>query len=221
MLVLVGGGIAFSNERSATVNTAYIEIAGQMRMLTQRLSKAALLAVQGKEPAFAQLQESRDGLARDLALLTAGGDNAGVNLPPSPASAQGALADLAKTWEGARASADTILAAKPILIELGRAFDTVNAGNAGLLDAAEQLTGRMAQAGSSNRDLAAANQLVMLTQRIAKNANLLHVSETIDPESAFLLSKDTSDFAERVRGLSSGNETLRLTAQPRRATTML
>ena len=71
----------------------------------------------------------------------------------------------------------------------------------------------MAQAGSSSRDLAAANQLVMLTQRIAKNANLLHVSESVDPESAFLLSKDASDFAERVRGLSSGNDALRLTAQ--------
>ena len=100
-----------------------------------------------------------------------------------------------------------------ILIELGRTFHAVNAKNAELLEAAEQLAGRMAPAGSSNRDLAAANQLVMLTQRIAKNANLLHVSESIDPESAFLLSKDTSDFAERVRGLSSGNDSLRLTAQ--------
>ncbi len=212
-LVCIGGGIAFSNERSAIVNTAHIEIAGQMRMLTQRLAKAALLGVQGKEPAFPQLQESRDVFARDLALLTAGGERAAVSLPPSPDNAQAALAELAKLWEGSQKSADAILAAKPILIELGRTFDAVNARNAELLDAAEQLAGRMAQAGSSSRDLAAANQLVMLTQRIAKNANLLHVSESVDPESAFLLSKDASDFAERVRGLSSGNDALRLTAQ--------
>ena len=123
------------------------------------------------------------------------------------------LSELAKSWDASQKNADAMLGAKPILIELGRTFQSLNDKNSELLDAAEQLAGRMAQAGSASRDLAAANQLVMLTQRIAKNANLLHVGESIDPESAFLLSKDTNDFGERVRGLGTGNDTLRLTAQ--------
>ena len=213
VLVCIGGGIAYGNGRVASFNTAYIEIAGQMRMLTQRLAKAAQLAVQGKESAFVQLQESRELFARDLVLLTTGGEQPGISLPPSSEDAQAVLSELAKAWEGSQKNADAILAAKSILVELGRSFAAINAKNADLLDAAEQLAGRMTQAASTARDLAAANQLIMLTQRIAKNANLLHVGESIDPESAFLLGKDTNDFAERVRGLAAGSETLRLTAQ--------
>ena len=37
------------------------------------------------------------------------------------------------------------------------------------------------------RQIAVANQVVMLTQRIAKNANALLVANAIDPEVAFLL----------------------------------
>ena len=213
VLVCVAGAIAYGNARFAAIDTAYIEVAGQMRMLTQRLAKAAQLAVQGKESAFTQLQQSRTLFASDLTLLTSGGEQPGISLPPSSEPAQAVLSELAKSWDGSQKNADAMLAAKPILIELGRSFQALNDKNSELLDATEQLAGRMTQAGSAARDLAAANQLIMLTQRIAKNANLLHVGESIDPESAFLLSKDSNDFAERVRGLSTGNETLRLTAQ--------
>ncbi|HTP94820.1 MAG TPA: methyl-accepting chemotaxis protein [Burkholderiales bacterium] len=213
VLVCIAAGIAFSNARFAAHNAAQIEIAGEMRMLTQRQPKAARLAVEGQEPAFAQLQDSRDRFARDLALLVGGGEHADVNLPPSSEAAQGLLGGLSATWEVSKKNADAILAAKALLIELGRSFDAVNARNADLLDATEQLAALMVQGGSAQRDLAAANELVMLTQRIAKNANLLHVGETIDQEAAFLLSKDINDFAERVRGLTAGSDTLRLGAQ--------
>lgn len=52
----------------------------------------------------------------------------------------------------------------------------------------------------------------MLTQRLAKNANALLAGETIDPEVAFLLGKDTNVFRSTLEGLRNGSAALRLPA---------
>ncbi|MFM2400342.1 MAG: hypothetical protein RL341_2499, partial [Pseudomonadota bacterium] len=70
------------------------------------------------------------------------------------------------------------------------------------------------QGGASPREISAAGQLVMLTQRLAKNANELVSGETVNPETAFLLGKDTNTFRDLMEGLLNGSEALRLTAAP-------
>jgi len=49
-----------------------------------------------------------------------------------------------------------------------------------------------------------------LTQRLAKNANELVSGETVNPETAFLLGKDTNTFRDLLEGLLNGSEMLRL-----------
>jgi twitching motility protein PilJ len=50
----------------------------------------------------------------------------------------------------------------------------------------------------------------MLTQRLAKNANALLAGETIDPEVAFLLGKDTNEFRGLLAALHKGSDAMRL-----------
>ena len=69
---------------------------------------------------------------------------------------------------------------------------------------------RQLQSGAGVREIAAANQMVMLTQRIAKNASSLLVGDEISPEIAFLLGKDTNTFRELLNALQKGNENLRI-----------
>jgi twitching motility protein PilJ len=54
--------------------------------------------------------------------------------------------------------------------------------------------------------------MVMLTQRIAKNANTLLSFDTVDQDAIFLLGKDTAQFKADLLGLRDGNEKMRLTA---------
>ena len=70
----------------------------------------------------------------------------------------------------------------------------------------------MVQAKTPQRDVSIASDQVMLTQRMAKNANNLLSSDVIDPEVAFLLGKDATAFRDTLNGLLVGNEDLRLTA---------
>ncbi len=211
--LLLAGGAAFVNNRLSVHDTLYVEVTGQMRTLTQRLAKAALEAAQTNAAAFGQLQESRDAFNSSLDLLTRGGEREGTSLPASPDSVQPLLAQLAKQWDSSRRYAANILAEKDVLVAAGKAFEQINAGNDALLDQSEQLVALMSQAGSGAREFNSANQLVMLTQRIAKNANLLQAGQIVDPEAAFLLGKDANSFADIVRGLSEGSDALRLAAQ--------
>jgi twitching motility protein PilJ len=88
----------------------------------------------------------------------------------------------------------------------------VNGSNPLLLDLAEQVQALKLESKAAARELSAAAQLVMLTQRMAKNANALLAGETIDPEVAFLLGKDTNQFRSLLEGLQKGSAQLRLVA---------
>jgi twitching motility protein PilJ len=98
------------------------------------------------------------------------------------------------------------------LVALAKGLEAINQSNATLLELAQQAAAQVAQGGGSLREVDFTNQLAVLSQRIAKNANSLVSSEEIDPEIAFLLGKDTGTFRDILNGLLKGSEPLRLPA---------
>jgi len=98
------------------------------------------------------------------------------------------------------------------LLQLGNSIRAINANNPQLLELAEQISALKLQSNAGARELSVAGQLVMLTQRMAKNANALLAGESIDPEVAFLLGKDTNTFRDLLQGLIKGSDALRLSA---------
>src|SRR4051812_32503665 len=84
LLMAVNGLIVVYDARQATFNTLYVAAVGKIRMLSQRLAKAAQQASQGNAVAFKQLRESRDEFAAVVQLLESGGTASGVSLPATP-----------------------------------------------------------------------------------------------------------------------------------------
>jgi len=66
-------------QREATYGTIYVSTSAQMRMLTQRIAKAAQTGLIGSPEAFKQLQQSRDEFIAALKLLTQGGQAGDVS----------------------------------------------------------------------------------------------------------------------------------------------
>ncbi|MGE5489901.1 MAG: methyl-accepting chemotaxis protein [Actinomycetota bacterium] len=209
-LLLAIAILVYHDNRESTYGTAYVAAAGEMRMLSQRLAKASSLAIQGNPTAFVQLKESRDSFSQILDRVTNGGEVAGIDVPSSPGSVGAQLDELTKQWANTEKDASTVLAQEKNLITLGKDVATIDAKNSALLDLSEQIAALKLQTGSSSREIAAANQLVMLTQRIAKNAAAMLVGDVINPEVAFLLGKDTNAFRDNLTGLIKGSESLRL-----------
>ncbi|HMW56585.1 MAG TPA: methyl-accepting chemotaxis protein [Accumulibacter sp.] len=212
LVMLVIAVLAYRDDRQSAYNTAYIATAGEMRMLSQRLAKASSLALLGDTVAFKQLLESRDSFANYLERLTTGGELAATRVPPSPASVQGQLQTLTQIWEKTDKNASRLLEMEKNLVSLGKDIATINDKNPQLLELSEQIAALKLQGSASVREIAAANLLVMLTQRIAKNASALLLGDAIDPEIAFLLGKDTNTFRDTIQALTKGSDTLRISA---------
>ena len=210
VLLAVDGVIVALDARQGTFGTLYIASVGKIRMLSQRLAKAAQQASQGNIEAFKQLKESREEFASLMKLLSEGGQTAGTSLPPTPAAARPALDALDKEWKKTEKNSGLVVAEQANLVALGNAVRSINASNPTLLELADEIAAMSVQAGGSLRQNAITSQLVMLTQRMAKNANTMLAGDIVDPEVAFLLGKDTNTFRDTLQGLLAGNESLRI-----------
>ena len=203
-VMLLIAGLVFHDNRESTHNTAYIAASGEMRMLSQRLAKASSLALQGNAVAFKQLKESRETFAKLLGSLTNGGEIGGVGVPASSSDVRPQLDALTERWAATDKDAETVIGQEKNLVALGKSVAIIDDKNSVMLELTEQMAALKLQAMASPRDIAAANQLVMLTQRIAKNASALLVGAEINPEVAFLLGKDTNAFRDLLSGLGKG-----------------
>ncbi len=204
LLLLVIAFMVVRNNQEASHGTAYVAASGEMRMLSQRLAKASSQALQGNPTAFAQMRESRDTFNQLVDRLNLGGDIGQVSVPASPASVKPFLDALGERWTQSDKDAAAVIAQEKNLVDLGKNVAAIDDNNVVMLELTEQVAALKLQGGASARDIASANQLVMLTQRIAKNASALLVGDEINPEVAFLLGKDTNNFRDILQGLGRG-----------------
>ena len=209
-LLAVDAVVVAYDTRESTFGTVYISTVGKIRMLSQRLAKAAQQASQGNVLAFRQLGESRDEFAALVKLLADGGTVGGVDVPPTPQRVRPALQALEREWAKTEHNAGLVLAEQRNLVALGDAVRKINTNNPTLLGLAEEIAALSVQSGGSLRQNAMTSQLVMLTQRMAKNANTMLAGDVVDPEVAFLLGKDTNTFRDILQGLLQGSEALRV-----------
>jgi len=210
LLLLLDAAIVVMDARQATYNTLYVASVGKVRMLSQRLAKAAQQASQGNHEAFKQLRESRDEFAGLVKLLADGGVTGGVELPPTPEGERAQLEALQTEWRRTERNAALVIHEEKNLVALGEAVRSINKNNPALLELADEVAALSVQSGGSPRQNALASRLVMLTQRMAKNANTMLAGDIVDPEVAFLLGKDTNTFRDALQGLIHGNQALRI-----------
>src|ERR671938_1985723 len=118
LLMTINGLIVVYDARQATFNTLYVAAVGKIRMLSQRLAKAAQQASQGNREAFKQLRDSRDEFAATVTLLSAGGGASGVTLPPTPQSVRPQLAALETEWKKTERNAGLVIREEPNLVAL-------------------------------------------------------------------------------------------------------
>ncbi|KUF40129.1 chemotaxis protein [Comamonas kerstersii] len=206
LLALVAGWVLQQADRSAKQLAA----TGQSLMQSQRLAKSVTQALLGKEPAFPELQDSASVLGRNVRALTQGDAELGVqSLDPAYEEDLGSVSRLAQQAEK---NARAVLNQQKILMQAGDALRSINRQSSGLLELAEAVATTKLQIGAAAPEIAAASQLVMLTQRIGKSANEFQTIDGVSPEAVFLLGRDLNSFKELAEGLLHGNAELRLSA---------
>jgi twitching motility protein PilJ len=194
--------------RQASNGTLQAEIVGDTLMHTQRLAKAATNAVGGNPTALAELRDSRDRIAANLAALEKG--DPGRGLSPSSAQIQPAIARLIEKWKASEAAASTIVANEKTLLAFGAVIKRINDTSPRLLQLTEEIAALKLQNGAPAREIAAAGQLVMLTQRLGRSANSMISGDTANAEIALTLGRDIALFRDLTQALLAGSDTLRI-----------
>ncbi|MBI3149465.1 MAG: type IV pili methyl-accepting chemotaxis transducer N-terminal domain-containing protein [Betaproteobacteria bacterium] len=211
VLILISGVLFVFEFRSTSQAAVSAGTATEMQMLSQRLARGVAQTVLGNQAGFAQVKDAKERFRADLDALMKGGAVRGVDVVATGDDALlSQLQEIATRWEKAEAAANLVLSNQEALTTLNAGVDNINQGNGPLLEVSEQAATQLAQSGGTVKEVAFANQLVMLTQRIAKNSNALRAGDEIDPEVAFLLGKDVGTFRDVLNGLLKGSEPLRL-----------
>ena len=210
--LLMGALFVYINSSISILTSTQTQIAGDALMHSQRIGKAAPNAIQGNPEAFKQLDESRREFNTDLTTLREGGTYQGRSIKKPNAELAAILGDAQKVWDSSDKAATTILKLKKELTGFGQTLQKLNTLTPGLLELTEQISTLKAQGGASPREISASGQLVMLTQRLGRSANEFLTTEGVNPETAFLLGKDTNTFKDITDGFLNGSDVLRLTA---------
>lgn len=198
-LVLTAVVLVLWDNVTTRKNTAYLTGAGEMRMLSQRLAKASSLAVQGNAVAFSQVSKAQQGFSALLTRLDRGGEVAGVNVGRAPAAVSAQLETVKNIWRETDSSAQAMSTQESALIGLGNNAEVVMAKAPQMLELSEQLA-EVKLTGGSIRDVANANKMVTLSQKMTKNVMALQIGEKVDPEIQVSLTKDVKLFRDLLEG---------------------
>ena len=206
--VLIAFLFLWVDSRQASDATRWLQQIGDALTHSQRVAKAAPQAIAGDPDAFMQLRESRDIVNRSITQLAEGGD-AGRGVPSEMLSD---IQKLQQAWSASSDAAQVIGYQSALLQSLGAMRREVIRVNPQMLEAAQAVAGSKLQAGASNREVAAAGELVMLTQRIAKDVNELVFSGMSDNTTEASLRQSVTSFRDLTDSLLSGNDRMRIPA---------
>ncbi|PXW93854.1 twitching motility protein PilJ [Sphaerotilus hippei] len=196
--------------RSAGGSASQVGATGQALMQSQRLSKSVLQAMVGQEPAFAEVRESAQVLARNVRGLHAGDAGAGIDAAPLPV--RGQLEVLLPLVDQAEKQARVVLERQRLLTRAGEFLRAISQQSGALLESTQAVLAQKVQQGAAAAEISAAGQLMMLTQRVGKSANEVLSIQGVSPEAVFLLGKDLSALRDVAQGLLDGDAARRLGA---------
>jgi twitching motility protein PilJ len=217
--LVLGGVFVWLNSNVSVMSATQTQIAGNTLMHSQRIGKAAPNAIRGNYEAFQQLESSRKEFNENLKVLMAGGNYLGRDIDTPSAAIESHLKDINKAWITSDKAAATILKLRNELAGFGVTLQKLNNLSPTMLELTEQIATLKMQNGATPREISVASQLVMLTQRLGRGVNEFMTSEGVNPETAFLLSKDTNTFRDIIEGFLNGSEQLRLSATKDEETT--
>ncbi|MCO5108012.1 MAG: methyl-accepting chemotaxis protein [Burkholderiaceae bacterium] len=206
--VLIAFVFLWLDSRQAGDSARWLQQVGDGLTHSQRVAKAAPQAIAGDPEAFVQLRDSRDIVNRSITQLAQGGDD-GHGVPSEMLSD---IQKLQQAWSASSDAAQVIGYQSALLQSLGAMRREVIRVNPKMLEAAQAVAASKLQAGASIREVAAAGELLMLTQRIAKDVNELVFSGMADNTTEASLRQSVTGFRDLTDSLLSGNERMRIPA---------
>jgi twitching motility protein PilJ len=204
--LLIAFAMLWLDSRLANDRSSWFQQIGEALTQSQRVAKAAPQAIAGDAVAFGVLNDSRVAMNSALDRLVSGGEGERA----APAELMADLRTLRLIWTQSNGAVQAIMNQSLLLQSLGGMRREVIRANPQMLEAAQAVMASKLRAGMPAREVAAAGELVMLTQGIAKDVNELILSDSPDRAAEARLHQSINGFRELNDGLLTGNDRLRL-----------
>ena len=199
----------WQNAASDARSAGQSQVAGDAVMHSQRVGKAAPNALRGDAPAFAQLEESRAELGRELDLLARGGQSPTGRIPAASGERADKLSQAIATWNASSKAAGTIIGFKSNLLAFGvslRQFEEVAPELMGIADRLQKEGGA---GGAESRREVAALSMMSLTQRLSAGTQTFTTPGSAQNAVVTILG-DIESLNEIIDGLLNGSARLGL-----------
>ena len=181
-------------------------VANDIQLLSQRVANLAQQATSGDPDAFKPLQENRDRLVGDLALLTQGGTRKGVDIPPPSESEAPILRKIAETWQPLDEQVNKVYRQQANLLQLQKQEDIIEKSGTKVLSLSQSLLNGVIDRGEDYRAVAWTRQVYadVLNFDLLDAKSLVSTDQPA-PQVALQLAKNVGSFRNTVKGLLDGN----------------
>jgi twitching motility protein PilJ len=209
LIFVLALGITFNYIDTATKHDKeYIRLAGEQRVLSQRIVKDAVESSSANVEAFKQLKKTKNNFEQNLKFLTEG--NPDLGLPPTPAattddSAGTKLLQVSHLWDDYRKQADTILKAEGTIRMLSEFVGAVNETMPNLLAVSDEVVSIMIESGANASQVYVAARQLMLIPRISVNANKVLQGGQGAASAADRFGRDAALFGRVLDAMLKGN----------------
>jgi len=189
--------------QQAGYDKVYLSQTGNLRVLSQQISKAATEAAAGKAEAFGVLKEARDSFEKRWALVVNG--SASEGLPPAPAEVQAEIAEVQADWEVMLKDADAILVAEPVVTSMHELATSLEETIPQLQIAYAEVNAILLESDAPANQVSVAQRQALLTERILGSVNQVLAGDDNSVQASDMFGRDASLFGRVLDAMQNGN----------------
>lgn len=206
-LILLFINFVYLNVQSS-YDTEYIGHSGELRVLSQQISKSATEAATGTPEAFGLLLETRNDFEQRWGYLANGRDETG--LPATPAALQEPLSRVQADWDKLRGNADAILNSQNTVLSLHEVAATLSDTVPQLQIEYEDVVDVLIDSGAAADQVSIAQRQSLLAERILGSVNRVLTGDADAVMAADSFGRDAGLFGRVLQGMLQGNDVMNI-----------
>lgn len=193
--VAVALSLSVLERRGDRIMAMQNEVVGDVLMHSQRLAKAANLAVQGNLQAHGQLMNSQAFLSDAAEALVNGGTVGRVSVPAMTGSSADGARRFLQIWQQVSPSVNALIEQQSVLVRYNNLVNEVGAVQRELSQAQQAGLAIIRDAGGSTADQLLFSHLNAYTRTIVGEIVRMHANSTYDSRDAVVLAHAIENYA--------------------------
>ncbi|MFT5690860.1 MAG: twitching motility protein PilJ [Oceanicoccus sp.] len=192
--------------RDSGKDAQYLELTGDLRILSQQISTSSRQATAGEAEAFDQLSKARSRFSQAVSVL----QNGTPSLESPRVMLGSELTKLGSLWSNIDSAAITIVENRERILFLHEVAKTLNDAIPELQSEYNNVVDILIQRGASSQQVAVAQRQSWLAERIAHNVDKMLQGQDAATKAADQFNSDASLFGSVLDGMLNGNDNLKI-----------